>query len=85
MGRGNTKTIRRSGRSALASSLVAIPQSQGMLMSNDLIRRYVVRSLPIVATLALASPASYAWDFQNSEGTFTGSWDTTLTYGQAWP
>jgi len=53
-------------------------------MSNDLIRRYVVRSLPIVATLALASPASYAWDFQNSEGTFTGSWDTTLTYGQAW-
>jgi hypothetical protein len=53
-------------------------------MSNDLIRRYVVRSLPIVATLALASPATYAWDFQNSEGTFTGSWDTTLTYGQAW-
>ena len=53
-------------------------------MSNDLIRRYVVRSLPIVATLALASPAAYAWDFQNDEGTFTGSWDTTLTYGQAW-
>ncbi len=53
-------------------------------MSNDLIRRYVVRSLPIVATLALASPASYAWDFQNDDGTFTGSWDTTLTYGQAW-
>ena len=53
-------------------------------MSNDLIRRYVVRSLPIVATLALASPATYAWDFQNSDGTFTGSWDTTLTYGQAW-
>ncbi|HET7811824.1 MAG TPA: DUF1302 domain-containing protein [Steroidobacteraceae bacterium] len=43
-----------------------------------------MRSLPIVATLALASPATYAWDFQNSEGTFTGSWDTTLTYGQAW-
>jgi len=53
-------------------------------MSNDLIRRYVVRSLPIVATLALASPTAYAWDFQNSEGTFTGSWDTTFTYGQAW-
>ena len=53
-------------------------------MSNDLIRRYVVRSLPIVATLALASPAAYAWDFQNDDGTFTGSWDTTLTYGQAW-
>jgi hypothetical protein len=53
-------------------------------MSNDLIRRYVSRSLPIVATLALASPAAYAWDFQNDSGTFSGSWDTTLTYGQAW-
>ena len=53
-------------------------------MSNDLIRRYVARSLPIVATLALASPAAYAWDFQNDDGTFSGSWDTTLTYGQAW-
>jgi hypothetical protein len=48
------------------------------------IRRYVVRSLPIVATLALASPAAYAWDFQNDTGTFSGSWDTTLTFGQAW-
>jgi len=53
-------------------------------MRNDLIRRYVARSLPIVATLALASPAAYAWDFQNDDGTFTGSWDTTFTYGQAW-
>jgi hypothetical protein len=49
-----------------------------------LIRRYVARSLPIVATLAIASPAAYAWDFQNDDGTFSGSWDTTLTYGQAW-
>ena len=53
-------------------------------MSNDLIRRYVVRSLPIVAALGLASPAAYAWDFQNQDGTFSGSWDTTITYGQAW-
>ncbi len=53
-------------------------------MRNDLIRRSVMRSLPIVATLALASPAAYAWDFQNDSGTFSGSWDTTLTYGQAW-
>jgi len=53
-------------------------------MRNDLIRRYVARSLPIVATLALASPAAYAWDFQNDSGTFSGSWDTTFTYGQAW-
>jgi hypothetical protein len=49
-----------------------------------LIRRYVVRSLPIVAALSLASPAAYSWDFQNNDGTFSGSWDTTLTYGQAW-
>ena len=53
-------------------------------MSNDLIRRCVLRSLPIVAALSLASPAAYAVDFQNADGTFTGSWDTTLTYGQAW-
>jgi hypothetical protein len=53
-------------------------------MSNDLIRRYVTRSLPIVAALSLASPAAYAWDFQSDSGTFSGSWDTTLTYGQAW-
>jgi hypothetical protein len=53
-------------------------------MSNDLIRRCVMRSLPIVAVLGLAAPAAYAVDFQNDDGTFTGSWDTTLTYGQAW-
>ena len=53
-------------------------------MRNDLIRRYVARSLPIVATLALASPAAWSWDFQNDAGSFSGSWDTTLTYGQAW-
>ncbi len=56
-------------------------------MSNDLIRRSVVRSLPralpMVATLALAAPAAHAWDFQNESGTFSGSWDTTITYGQA--
>src|SRR5262245_20881674 len=53
-------------------------------MSNDLIRRCVLRSLPIVATLGLASPAAYAWDFQNDDGTVTGAWHTTFTYGQAW-
>src|SRR5262245_58542492 len=51
---------------------------------NTLIRRSIVRSLPICAALALASPATYAWDFQNEDGTLTGSWDTTFTYGQAW-
>jgi hypothetical protein len=44
--------------------------------------------LPHVAAavaLALAGlPAAQAFDFQNKEGTFTGNWDTTLTYGQAW-
>ena len=53
-------------------------------MSNDLIRRHVLRSLPIVAALALGSPVTYAVDFQSADGSFTGSWDTTLTYGQAW-
>jgi hypothetical protein len=53
-------------------------------MSNDLIRRYVARSLPIVVTFGLASNAAHAWDFQNADGTLTGSWDTTLTFGQAW-
>jgi hypothetical protein len=51
---------------------------------NTSIRRSIVRSLPIFAALALSSPATYAWDFQNDDGTFTGSWDTTFTYGQAW-
>jgi hypothetical protein len=53
-------------------------------MSNDTIRRCVLRSLPIVAALSLASPAAYAVDFQSDDGAFSGSWDTTLTYGQAW-
>ena len=53
-------------------------------MSNDQIRRHVLRALPIVAALSLASPASYAFDFQNANGTLSGSWDTTLSYGQAW-
>jgi hypothetical protein len=33
---------------------------------------------------ALLAGTAHAIDFQNDEGTFTGSWDTTLTYGQAW-
>lgn len=28
--------------------------------------------------------AAHAIDFQNDAGTLTGSWDTTLSYGQAW-
>jgi hypothetical protein len=33
---------------------------------------------------ALAAGSGYAFDFQNADGTFTGSWDTTISYGQAW-
>ncbi len=34
--------------------------------------------------LLLWSWPTLAFDFTNSSGTFTGSWDTTLTYGTAW-
>lgn len=33
--------------------------------------------------LAVFSPSAQAFDFSNSSGSFTGSWDTTITYGQA--
>jgi hypothetical protein len=52
-------------------------------MIQDLIRRRRAYGLSLVGLLGLA-PAAQAWDFQNDTGTFTGSWDTTLTYGQAW-
>ncbi len=55
-------------------------------MINDPIRRWHARRLLVASTLSLAvlAPAAQAVDFQNDAGTFTGSWDTTLTYGQAW-
>ena len=34
-------------------------------------------------SLGAAGPAA-AFDFSNESGTLTGSWDTTLSYGQAW-
>lgn len=34
--------------------------------------------------VALTPPAAGAWDFQSASGRLTGSWDTTLSYGQAW-
>ncbi len=37
-----------------------------------------------IAAFVLASTSAHALDFSNSSGTVTGSWDTTLSYGQAW-
>ena len=44
------------------------------------------RGLVIAAVGAalLGSAAAQAFEFQNEAGTLTGSWDTTLSYGQAW-
>jgi hypothetical protein len=39
----------------------------------------------ILGSAALAvSGAAYAFDFQSESGELSGSWDTTLSYGQAW-
>jgi hypothetical protein len=43
-------------------------------------RRGAVMAL---ATFALCAPSVQAFDFSNSSGSVTGSWDTTFTYGQA--
>jgi hypothetical protein len=37
-----------------------------------------------IAASVLVSTAAQALDFSNEAGTLTGSWDTTLSYGQAW-
>jgi hypothetical protein len=37
-----------------------------------------------LAAALLISSAAQAVDFANSSGTVTGSWDTSLSYGQAW-
>ena len=36
-----------------------------------------------LGALAFCVPSAQAFDFSNSSGSFTGSWDTTVTYGQA--
>jgi hypothetical protein len=38
----------------------------------------------IVAAACIATPGAEAVEFQNDSGSVTGSWDTTLSYGQAW-
>jgi hypothetical protein len=48
---------------------------------------FAVASGGVSATLGalmLWSAPTLAFDFSNSSGTLTGSWDTTLTYGTAW-
>lgn len=41
-------------------------------------------ALATAAIGAIGAPAAQAFDFQNSAGTLRGSWDTTVSYGQAW-
>ena len=36
-----------------------------------------------LGALAFCVPSAQAFDFSNSSGSFTGSWDTTVTFGQA--
>lgn len=36
-----------------------------------------------LGALAMCMPSAQAFDFSNSTGSLTGSWDTTITYGQA--
>lgn len=46
--------------------------------------RWLRRTLPVgIAATIMALPA-HGIDFQNEAGTLRGSWDTTLSYGQAW-
>jgi hypothetical protein len=46
--------------------------------------RHPLRALVIAGVCALCSVGAHAVEFQNKSGTVTGSWDTTLSYGQAW-
>ena len=47
---------------------------------SALVRRGAVMAM---GALVFGAPAAQAFDFSNSSGTLTGSWDTTITYGQA--
>lgn len=44
-----------------------------------------LRGLPVATCLALSlAPLAQAIDFQSASGDWTGSWDTTIGYGQGW-
>jgi hypothetical protein len=51
------------------------------------VNRALRRGLPVAAALALAlglAPPVQAINFQSASGDWSGSWDTTVGYGQAW-
>jgi hypothetical protein len=78
------QAIRPNGQAASCLVTRSFRGLQGNSMSNDLLRRSIARALPIVALTALASSVVRAADYQSADGAWTGSWDTTFTYGQAW-
>ncbi|MCU0758715.1 MAG: DUF1302 domain-containing protein [Steroidobacteraceae bacterium] len=43
-----------------------------------------LRVLALAGAAACLVPQAAAVEFSNESGSFTGSWDTTLSYGQAW-
>ncbi|MEZ5498401.1 MAG: DUF1302 domain-containing protein [Steroidobacteraceae bacterium] len=54
---------------------------------KKLFRRWVTAGLRLALATALAvlaAPLAQAVDISNQAGTLTGSWDTTVSYGQAW-
>lgn len=52
--------------------------------SDKLGSRRSLLGASVAVALGLASFGAGALDFQSKSGEVTGSWDTTLTYGQAW-
>lgn len=59
---------------------------QGESMSQS---RFQRRTGPIAAVVSFAlgwgaSPGAHAIEFQSASGNVTGSWDTTIGYGEAW-
>lgn len=48
-------------------------------------RRQLLSTMLAAAGIgAFCAPSAQAIEFQNSAGTLRGSWDTTISYGQAW-
>jgi Protein of unknown function (DUF1302) len=53
-------------------------------MIDQIFFRRAITAASAVAALGLGAARVQAVDFQSSSGSVTGSWDTTLSYGQAW-
>ena len=47
-------------------------------------RQLLSAALAAAGIGAACAPAAWGFDFQNDAGTLRGSWDTTISYGQAW-